>query len=164
MVINLTFHSFVMKFLKSNILVLFLSLVVLGLTGCKEADENFIHTDNLIHAMEIHDTRLLSQKSIAGTIYEYDKLGNLISEGFTAEEAEGGSGVVVFVVGPTDRNDFDLTNIFITATLTYDEVITPTLVGRHNILVDDEHPDGMVVAVTSGIGTVRKYRIMGIYE
>lgn len=153
-----------MKLLKSNIIVLFLSLVALGFTGCSKADENFIHTDNFIQAMEIHDTRLHSQKTIYGTIYEYDKNGNLLSQGFSPEEAEGGSGVVVFVVGPTDRADFDLTNIYVTATLKFDAVITPTLVGRHNILVDDEHPDGMLIAVTSGIGTVRKYRIMGIYE
>lgn len=153
-----------MKVLKSNIIVLFISLIALGLTGCKDADPNFVHTDNFIHAMVCENTRENDAKSITGTIYEYDKHGSLLGDEFTAEDAEGGSGVVVFVVSAEDKNSFDLTQVYLRATLKFDAMVTPGLSGRKNILVDDENPEGMVIAITSGIGTVRKYRIMGIYE
>ncbi len=153
-----------MKFIKSNIIVLFISLMAFGLTGCKDADQNFVHTDNFVHAMVCENTRQNDAKSITGTIYEYDKHGSLLGDEFTAEDAEGGSGVVVFVVTAEDKKDFDLTDVYLRATLKFDAMVSPTLSGRHNILVDEEHPDGKVIAITSGIGTVRKYRIMGIYE
>lgn len=153
-----------MKLLKSNIIALFITIMAFGLTGCKEADPNFVHTNNLISAMVCESERVAGSPSINGIIYEYDKNGALLDPGFDPVLAEGGSGVIVFIVGPEDRKTFDLTKVYLRATLTFDEFITPTLSGLHNILVDDEHPEGMVIAVTSGVGTVRKYRIMGIYE
>lgn len=153
-----------MKLFRFNILFFALFLLGCGLTGCEEAGENFVHTNNLISAMVCENARTNDAKTINGTIYEYSKDGALLQEGFTAEDAEGGSGVIVFVVSPEERKDFDLTCVYLRATTTWDEMITPSLSGTHNILVDDEHPDGMVIAVRSGIDTVRKYRIMGIYE
>ncbi|MDE6449547.1 MAG: hypothetical protein K2L41_05645 [Muribaculaceae bacterium] len=123
-----------------------------------------MHTNNLISAMVCENGRTGDAKSITGKIYEYDKNGTLLEEGFTPEDAEGGSGVIVFIVTVDNRKNFDLTDVYLRATTTWDEFITPSLSGRHNILVDEEHPEGMVIAVKSGIGTVRKYRIMGIYE
>lgn len=153
-----------MKILKFNIIALFLTLVAFGLTGCAEADPNFIHTDNLIQAIVCENARTNDARSINGVIYEYDKNGSLLEAGFTPEQAEGGSGVIVFMVSPEDKKYFDLTQVYLRATLKFDAIVSPGLSGRHNILVDDEHPDGMLISVTSGIGTVRKYRIMGIYE
>lgn len=153
-----------MKILKFNILILTLVLLGFGLSGCEKAADNFIHTDNLISAMVCENARTNDAKSIVGKIYEYSKDGVLLDDGFTAEDATGGSGVIVFRVPAEDRKAFDLTSVYLRATLTWDEFVTPSLSGLHNILVTDENPEGMVIAVTSGIGTVRKYRIMGIYE
>ncbi len=154
-----------MNLIKYNILSLFVILMSLGLNGCTEADHEFVHTDNLISEMVCMSGRTNDAPTLTGTIYEYDKNGELLEPGFTFADTEGGSGVITFVVPVADRKKFDLTSVYLRATLTWDEVITPSLTyKRHNILVDDEHPDGMVIAVKSGIGTVRKYRIMGIYE
>lgn len=154
-----------MKTIKFNIFAVLALLLTFGLSGCMEADKEFVHTDNFISEMVCMAGRTNDSPSLTGTIYEYDKNGQLLDPDFTADQAEGGSGVITFIVPFEDRNKFDLTSVFLRATLTWDEVITPSLTyKRHNILVDDEHPDGMVISVTSGIGTVRKYRIMGIYE
>ena len=155
-----------MKTIKYNLLAILVLLTGFGFTGCSDADPEFVHSNNLISAMVcMADRNSLDDPTINGTIYEYDKNGKLLEEGFTAEEAEGGSGVITFIVPIEQRKEFDLTAVFLRATLTYDEIITHSLTyKRHNILVDEEHPDGMVISVTSGIGTVRKYRIMGIYE
>lgn len=153
-----------MKTLKFNIIAFLALVMAFGLSSCSDADPEFVHTDNLISAMVCMSGRTNDAPTLTGTIYEYDKNGELLEPGFKAEEAEGGSGVITFIVPLEYTKDFDLTSVYLRATLTWDEKITPTLIGRHDILVDDEHPDGMVIAVTSGIGTVRKYRIMGIYE
>jgi len=157
-----------MNILKNNISFIVMAMLSLVFIGCEKADPEFVHTDNFISAMtceNFSDKTNPNYKSIDGVIYEYDKDGNLLSGDFTREQAEGGSGVIAFIVSPEDRKVFDLTSVFLRATLTWDEVITPSLTyKRHNILVDEEHPDGMVIAVKSGVGTVRKYRIMGIYE
>ena len=107
--------------------------------------------------------RTAAASSINGVIYEYDKDGNLLDKNFTAEQAEGGSGVVMFIVSQEEREDFDLTKVYLRATLTWDESITPTLSGLQNI-DPVERPEGLVVGVKSGVGKVRKYRIMGVYE
>lgn len=154
-----------MKMIKYNIFVLFVFLMTFGFSGCTEADPEFVHTDNLISEMVCMAGRTNDSPTLTGKIYEYDKNGQLLEQGFTQEQAEGGSGVITFIVPAEDRKKFDLTSVFLRATLTWDEVITPSLTyKRHDILVTDENPEGMVIAVTSGIGTVRKYRIMGIYE
>lgn len=141
-------------------------------TGCEKADPEFVHKNNFISGMELNTERVNGGGiRIMGKIYEYDKNGNLLPSFDSSkvenipDEAWGGSGVIIFTVDPENRNDVDLTSVFLRATLTWDEVITPSLTyKRHNILVDEEHPEGMVVAVTSGTGEVRKYRIMGTYE
>lgn len=142
-----------------------------GFTGCEKADPEFVHSNNFISNMVLMPVRTAGGDQITGKIYEYDKDGNLLPYFDSTkvenipDEAWGGSGVIVFTIAPEDRNKIDLTSVFLRATLTWDEVITPSLTyKRHNILVDEEHPEGMVIAVTSGTGAVRKYRIMGIYE
>lgn len=152
-----------MKILKSNIIALAIAIVTLGFCGCAEADPEFVHTDNLISAMVCMNGRTNDASSINGTIFEYDKDGVLLEKGFTAEEAEGGSGVITFVVSQEQREDFDLSHVYLRATLTWDESITPTLSGIQNI-DPVEKPEGIVVGVKSGVGKVRKYRILGYYE
>lgn len=157
-----------MKIFNNSIFYVMVMFFSTMLTGCEKADPEFVHTDNLIEAMTCSNYNVLQNpdySTIDGVVYEYDKDGNLLPEDFTFEQAEGGSGVIAFIVPAEKRKLFDLTAVFLHATLTWDESITPSLTfKRHNILVDDEHPDGMVISVRSGIGTVRKYRIMGIYE
>ena len=161
-----------MKVLKSYILLFLAVAFATCFTGCEQADPEFVHSNNFISGMELNTERTSGGGTrIMGQIYEYDKNGNLLPYFDSSkvenipDEAWGGSGVIAFIVPPEDRNKVDLTGVFLRATLVWDEVITPSLTyKRHNILVDDEHPDGMVIAVTSGTGTVRKYRIMGIYE
>ncbi|MDE5554767.1 MAG: hypothetical protein K2J10_06245 [Muribaculaceae bacterium] len=152
-----------MKILKFNIIALALAIVTLGFTACSEADPEFVHTDNFISAMVCMNGRTNDASSINGIIYEYDKNNQLLEKGFTPEEAEGGSGVIMFVVSQEEREDFDLTRVYLRATLTWDESITPTLSGLQNI-DPVERPEGMVIGVKSGVGKVRKYRIMGVYE
>lgn len=152
-----------MKNLKTNIIALALAFVTLGFCGCAEADPEFVHTDNFISAMVCMNGRTNDASSITGTIYEYDKDGVILQNGFTPEEAEGGSGVITFTVSQEEREDFDLTRVYLRATLTWDEFITPSLSGIQNI-DPTERPEGIVVGVKSGVGKVRKYRIMGFYE
>ncbi len=153
---------------KKSLLYVIAGLFMTSMNSCEKADPEFVHTDNFISAMTCenysdHENPLYS--SLDGKIYEYDKDGNLLTGDFSKEEAEGGSGVITFIVPIEKSKYFDLTSVFLRATLTWDESITPSLTfKRHNILVDEEHPEGMVIAVKSGVNTVRKYRIMGIYE
>lgn len=135
-----------------------------GFTGCAEADPEFVHTDNFISAMVLMNGRTNDAATLEGVIMEYDKDGVLLEKGFKPEDAEGGSGVIIFSVPADERKVFDLTKCYLRATVTFDEFIYPSLSGLQNILVTNENPEGKVIAVKSGINTVRKYRIMGIYE
>lgn len=152
-----------MKILKSNIIALALAIVAFGFYGCAEADPEFVHTDNFISAMVCMNGRTNDAQSINGIIYEYNKDGALLDKDFTPEEAEGGSGVIIFVVKYDDREAFDLKRVYLRATVTWDEFITPSLSGLQNI-DPEERPEGLVVGVKSGVNKVRKYRIMGFYE
>lgn len=153
-----------MKLLKYNIIAILLTVLTLGMNSCVEADPEFVHEDNFISAMVCMSGRTNASPTLNGTVYEYDKNGMILQEGFTAEDAAGGSGVIVFIVDRENHDKFDLTDVFLRATVTYDAFIYPTLSGKHNILVTEENPEGKVFAVKSGTGVVRKYRVMGIYE
>lgn len=140
------------------------ALMSLGFSACADADPEFVHTTNFISAMELRNGRTADAAVIYGTINEYDRNGQILPVGFAPEDAEGGSGVIIFSVPQSQKDDFDLTSCYLRATVTWDEFISPSLSGLKNILVTDESPEGIVIAVKSGIGTVRKYRIMGYYE
>jgi hypothetical protein len=92
-------------------------------------------------------------------IYEYDKDGNLVNGDYTQEDIEGGYGLIFFSISESLKDDIDLTNVYLVATVTYDEIITPSLLGRHDIT-----GDGIILTVKSGVGTTRKYRVRGVYE
>lgn len=149
---------------------LYTSALMLGVlastafTGCQKADPEFTHEDNLISQMIAMGGRQGSETQFIGTIYEYDANGQILPADFTFDEAIGGSGVITFVIPYAQKDDIDLTSCYLRATLTYDEMVYPTLSGRHNILVTEENPEGLVFSVKSGTGKVRKYRVMGIYE
>jgi hypothetical protein len=83
----------------------------------------------------------------------------MVTGDFTQEEVEGGYGLITFVIPASLKDDIDLTSVYLTATLTYDEFITPTLSGKHDI-----SGDGIIITVKSGTGTTREYRVRGYYE
>ncbi|MCM1449801.1 MAG: hypothetical protein NC082_05625 [Clostridiales bacterium] len=155
-----------MKYLKYNFIMLVVAILSIGLSGCSDADPIYVHSDNIITSAACYAGRFSDSPKILADIIEYDKDGNELPEGFTPEQAAGGSGAIVFIVPLDQYSKFDLTNVFVNITgIPYDAVVYPSLTySRHNILVDEEHPEGLVISVQSGTGSVRKYRIMGIYE
>lgn len=145
----------------SNKLGIFLlTLSMLSLLWCCESpdDEQFIHDSNLISQIVCKPSR--GGAEYIGGIYEYNKNGDLMSGEFTHEEVEGGYGLILFAISQSLEDDVDLTNIYLTANLTYDEILTPSLSGMHDITGDE----GITITVTSGLGTTRQYRIRGYYE
>ena len=114
-----------------------LAMVVLTYS-CAKADEEFVHRTNTISQMICKASH--GGGEFQGAIYEYNANDELMTGSFNQE-------------------DIDLTNIYLTATLTYDEIITPSLSGRHDIT-----GDGIIITVKSGVGTTRRYRVRGYYE
>ncbi|MDR0507491.1 MAG: hypothetical protein LBH32_11865 [Dysgonamonadaceae bacterium] len=145
------------KIIKTGMLILSISLTVL-LWRCAKADEEFVHDINTISQMICKASH--GGSDFNGEILEYDKNRNLVSGEFTQADVEGGYGVILFVIPETLKADVDLTNIYLKATVTYDEIITPSLSGRHDIT----GKEGMMITVKSGVGTTRQYRILGYYE
>lgn len=143
---------------KIGILVLSISMAI---TLCNCADENddyiFVHDTNTISQMICKASH--SGSEFRGEIYEYNKDGEMIEGTFTQQDIEGGYGLILFVISKSLENDVDLSNIYLAATVTYDEFITPSLSGRHDIT-----GDGIIITVKSGVGTTRQYRVRGYYE
>jgi len=100
-----------------------------------------------------------SVNPIYGTIYEYDRNGDIVTFDFEQEDIEGGYGIIVFTVSSAFRNEIDLENVYLVASLSWDQIITPSLSGRHDIT-----GDGFIIKVTSGVGTTRHYRIRGYFD
>ena len=142
---------------KIGVLLLSISLVAL-LWNCSSQDDEFIHNSNMISQMVCKASNGGSE--YLGKIYEYDKDGNLMSGSFTQEKVEGGYGLILFPISKSLKADVDLTTVFLNATVSYDEIITPSLSGKHDISGEE----GIIVTVKSGVGTTRKYRIRGYYE
>lgn len=128
------------------------------LSNCEEPDEDFIHDSNLISQMVCKASH--GGAEYIGNIHEYNKDGELVTGEFTQEDVEGGYGLILFTISQSLKEDVDLTNVYLAATVSYDEIITPTLSGRHDITGDE----GIIIKVTSGIGTTRQYRVRGYYE
>lgn len=125
--------------------------------SCAKQDPEFVHDTNTISKMVC---RILpSGTDYIGNIYEYDKDENIVTGAFTQKDVEGGYGQILFPISISLQNDVDLTKIYLRATVTYDEIITPSLSGTHDIT-----GDGIIITVKSGVGTTRQYRIRGFYE
>lgn len=137
--------------------ILSLFLVIILSQSCAKADEEFVHQTNTISQMICKASH--GGGEFKGEIYEYNKNDELMEGDFTQEDIEKGYGLILFVIPKSLEKDIDLTNIYLTATLTYDEFITPSLTGRHNIT-----GDGIIITVKSGVGTTRRYRVRGYYE
>jgi hypothetical protein len=127
------------------------------LQGCSSPDDEFVHSTNTIS--QLICTASHGSSEFRGNIYEYNANKEMVTGDFTQEEVEGGYGLITFVIPASLKDDIDLTSVYLTATLTYDEFITPTLSGKHDI-----SGDGIIITVKSGTGTTREYRVRGYYE
>ncbi|WP_033563061.1 hypothetical protein [Sphingobacterium sp. SYP-B4668] len=134
-------------------------LIAFVFGSCAKENEEFIfvHDSNLI-------TQMIGKAShsggeFRGEIYEFNKAGEMMEAGFKQEDVEGGYGLILFPISATLQDDVDLSKIYLRATVTYDEIITPSLSGRHDI-----SGDGMIITVTSGERTKRQYRVRGYFE
>lgn len=138
---------------------MFTFLGVSILLGCAKENEEyiFVHDNNLISQMVCKASHGSSE--FRGEIHEFNKEGELMEGSFTKEDVEGGYGLILFAISKSLEDDVDLSNIYLRATVTYDEFITPSLSGRHDIT-----GEGFIIKVKSGIGTERHYRVRGYYE
>jgi hypothetical protein len=143
---------------KTGIWILFI-LISISQWNCAKENEEFIYT---------HDTNLITQMvckasqssgEFRAEIYEFNKDGVMVEEGFTQQDVEGGYGLILFPISKSMENDVDLKNMILRATVTYDVIITPTLSGRHDI-----SGEGMIITVESGEKTKRQYRVRGYFE
>lgn len=136
-----------------------------ALCSCQEADKDFEHDNNLISDMRLKMNT--SAEGIAGTIYEYNAEGELVPpEMVTLEAVKGGYGRIVFELDPALRSTYTPERCYLTASLTFDEIISPGLSGLKNICNRDENgvAQGIDIIVTSGIGTTRRYNVVGYFE
>jgi len=145
-----------MKIINTSVIILSI-FVSLLLSSCVQADNEFKHDSTIISQMICKASHGSSE--FLGKIYEYDKDDNLMDGEFAQKVVEGGYGLIVFQIPQTLQDDVDLTNIYVVATLSWDQSITPSLSGKHDI-----SGDGMIITVKSGVGTTRYYRVRGEYD
>ena len=157
-----------MKNIFSKVLMALAAIVMTGaITGCHEADPEFMHTDNLISKLTARPDVGKNSKSYDFVITEYDANGKVVTDSLTAEKVYGGYGEAVVTVPITDWESIDLTNVYLQAELTYDAVIiNGGLVGPHDIQNLDAKgkPQGITIYVKAGNGNIRPYKVVGIYK
>jgi hypothetical protein len=143
---------------KIGILILTVSMAI-SMWSCADVNEEFVF---------VHDTNTISQMicktshnagEFRGEITEFNKDGDIVEGSFTQEDVDGGYGLILFAIPKSLENDVDLTSVYLIATVTYDEFITPSLSGKHDIT-----GEGIIITVTSGVETTRQYRVRGFYE
>lgn len=134
------------------------------LNSCRDADPEFVHTDNTIKQLFMMTE--LQGTQYAFTIDEYDANGDLVTGEITEEKIAGGYGMAHIEFPITQADAIDLTNVYVVAHVGYDVIITPGLVGTHNIAATDDDGNlvGMVLSVKAGSGKVRKYRVYGMFN
>jgi len=161
----------------SIILSVFMTMM---LSNCAKSDKEFVHDSNTISQIVCkasygtHGNGSSEGTEFRGVIYEYDKNEKLVAkdgklvtddgkdatgEEFTQQDVEGGYGRIIFEIPAPYMEIVDLSNIYLVATLDWDQFITPSLTGRHDIT-----GDGIIITVKSGVGTTRQYRIQGSFE
>ncbi len=154
-----------MKLLYKNLLFIFITVAsVVGFASCQKADEDFKHDNNLISDMRLKMNP--TAEGIKGVITEYNAAGEVVSgKDLTAKAVQGGYGKIEFILKRSLIGAYDLESCYLSASLTFDEVITPPLT-RHNITNRDANgvAQGTEFIVTSGIGTTRRYIVIGYFE
>ena len=155
-----------MKKLNKIFATVFASLVlILGLSACEKANPDFSHDNNLLSTVNIKTTP--GAEGIPGQISEYNAAGQLVpADQVTVKSVEGGYGIVLFELDPSLRGVYDPERCYLGASLTFDEIIRPGLGGIKNICNRNSEgvAQGIDITVTSGIGTVRPYKIIGYFE
>ncbi|MCL1933308.1 MAG: hypothetical protein FWF53_05820 [Candidatus Azobacteroides sp.] len=127
------------------------------LWSCDKADQEFVHDSNTISQMICKASHGSSE--FRGEIHEFDKNEKEVTGEFTQQDVEGGYGIILFEISKSLQDDVNLANIYLVATLTWDQSVTPSLSGRHDIT-----GDGIIITVESGVGTTRQYRVRGYYQ
>ncbi len=154
-----------MKPLYKNLFFILVTVASLtGFSACQKADQDFIHDNNLISDMRLKMNT--SAEGIQGVITEYNAAGEVVTgDEITVKDVEGGYGRIEFILKRSLIGAYDLENCYLSASLTYDEKITPPLT-RHNITNRDADgkAQGIEFTVTSGIGTTRRYLVIGYFE
>ena len=154
-----------MKLIYRNIIAL-MALVALtvGFTAC-EADPEFEHPNNLISDMRIKANP--TADGIAGVITEYNAKGEAVpADEVTLEAVKGGYGKVEFILNPALEGSLNPERCYLSASLTFDEIITPGLAGIKNVTNRDAQgvAQGIEFTVTSGTGDTRLYKVIGYFE
>ncbi len=143
---------------KTGLWIVCLLMCISQWNCAKENDKYiYVHDNNLISQMICKATQ--SSGEFRGEIYEFNKDGVMMKDKFSQKDIEGGYGLILFPISKSLEKDIDLSSVILRATVTYDELITPTLSGRHDI-----SGEGMIITVSSGEGTKRQYRIRGYFE
>lgn len=133
--------------------------MAISMWSCADVNEEYVF---------VHDTNTISQMickashsagEFRGEITEFNKDGDIVEGEFTQEDVEGGYGLILFAIPKSLEEDVDLTSVYLVATVTFDEIITPSLSGKHDIT-----GEGIIITVTSDVGTKRQYRVRGFYE
>lgn len=156
---NYGFNTYIMKSLYYITKVIVVLTLGTTLWSCSKENEEFIfvHDSNLIKGMICQQSHTGGQ--FRAEIYEFNKDGQLMENGFTQEDIEGGYGLILFPISASLQNDIDLTSVYLKAEVTYDVMITPSLTGKKDI-----SGDGMIITVLSGERTKRQYRVRGFFE
>lgn len=152
------------KIFKTVLLGVMAVLCASAFSACREADSEYVHTDNTIKQLFMSTELQGTQYSF--TIDEYDANGVLVTGELTEEKIAGGYGIAHIEFPITQADAIDLTKVFLVAHVTYDVIITPGLQGTHDITAKDENGNlaGIVINVKAGSGKVRKYRIYGSFN
>ncbi len=126
---------------RTIIYLLMMVMTVGGVVSCAEADSNYFHTDNTISSIWISPADN-SSRIIYGDI-DYPE------EGF-----------ITFTIPRSERPYFpDLTSLKIKAVVTYDAMITPSLLG-----IKDLSSDFVITVTAKMTGETRQYILRAEYS
>lgn len=154
-----------MKLLKYITALAIAACLCVALGSCAEVGSEYEHDNTLLKTVTIKTTP--GAEGIAGQIIEYDAKGQIVpADRVTLEAVEGGYGVVLFELSPLLRGIYNPEHCYLGASLTFDQIIRPGLGGIKNVTNRNAEgvAQGIDVTVTSGIGTVRRYTIIGYFQ
>lgn len=151
-----------MKKIFNTVLCALAALVMTGtFTSCHEADAEYVHTDNLIQQLFIITDNTKTATKMPFTITEYNAKQEVVpvEDIKDISEVAGGYGIATIEIPLAQSDDIDLTKIYLWAEVGYDVIITPGLVGQHDIT-----GEGITIYAKAGSGAIRPYRVVGSYK
>lgn len=152
------------KYITASAIAAFFSFAI---CSCAESGHEYEHDNTLLTTVTIKTSPGGDGNGIAGKIIEYNAAGQIVpAEQVTLASVEGGHGVVLFELSPKLRGVYNPEHCYLGASLTFDQIIRPGLGGIKNITNRNAEgvAQGIDVTVTSGIGTVRPYKIIGYFQ